>query len=173
MKTQANDKLTFSKSKSSRSGNGNKQTKPVEIPDTEFRLPKPTIPWREVEQRRAQWMAKHADPLSGGYSYPLLDILNYDDGSDTYFAERLVYNPQLNVLYLNFRYDCAIDLDRIQTRISLAGWARHLCGKNWVTIDHIDEFLKVVCEIKGGGTLYKPNQRDRVTAMPSAKAMPP
>ena len=117
--------------------------------ETEFRLPKPTITWKQVEQRRADFEAAHAAPF-GGQVYQLLDLLNYDDGSETYFKERLVYDPDLNVLHLNFRYDYEVDLDRIKTPLALIGWARHLSGKNWMrSRDHIDEFLKVVCEIKG------------------------
>lgn len=58
-------------------------------------------------------------------------IVRFDDRSN-YFD---FYNPEGRMVY-------SIELERV-TSDSVIKWVRHLCGKAWVTRDHIFQFLEL------------------------------
>jgi hypothetical protein len=55
---------------------------------------------------------------------------NWSRLSDQFYRERIVYVRSNKTLLLRFRYDYAIDLDRICCEGDLLHWILHLCGKS-------------------------------------------
>jgi hypothetical protein len=76
-----------------------------------MKLPPLTVTWKEVEEA---WDAT-GEKLPLGKIYRLLDFLDSPAGplEEQFFAERLVYDSKLDVLYVRFRYDYEVDLERI------------------------------------------------------------
>jgi hypothetical protein len=50
---------------------------------------------------------------------------------------------------LRFAYDYEVDLDRINSEADLLNWTLHLCGKTWMTVEHLGHFIETVAQIKG------------------------
>ena len=113
----------------------------------EIELPALTVTWKQVQDA---WDATgETGPL--GKVYRLSDFIDSPAGSleDQFFRERLVYDPNLDVLHVRFRYDYEVDLERITKPLHLLRWVAHLAEKTWMNAQFLHEFITRVCAIKG------------------------
>jgi hypothetical protein len=113
----------------------------------EFQFPPLTVTWKQCEDA---WDATGKQtPL--GKIYTAGDLIDSPAGplEEAFFRERLVYDPELDVLHVRFFYDYEVDTERITEPIHLLRWVLHLCGKTWMNMHFIKEFAKKVCAIKG------------------------
>lgn len=59
------------------------------------------------------------------------------------------HDKRANCLVINVVYEYDIDLSDIKSKSDLMRWVYHLLEKNWINTDHLHEFIKRVCLIKG------------------------
>jgi hypothetical protein len=107
----------------------------------EFQLPPLTVTWKQCEEAWA----------SLGSTFSAIALVECEGGKldDRFFAERLVYDPNLDVLHVRFFHDYEVDTQGITEPMHLVRWVLHFCGKTWMNVQFIDEFIKKVCAIKG------------------------
>ena len=105
------------------------------------KLPPLTVTWAQCE---AAW-----DAL--GPSFSPGDLLACEAGKleEQFFRERLVYDPNLDVLHVRFDYDYEVDTEEITRPLHLLRWTAHLAGKTWMNATFIHEFIEKVCAVKG------------------------
>jgi hypothetical protein len=110
------------------------------ITKEKFILPPLTLSWQEIQ---SAWNA-----LGNPWS-PLDPKADHASNlEEQFFAERLVYNPDLDVLHLRFSYDYEIDTQRIKNPMHLLRWISHLSEKTWMNTTFLDAVIKKVCTIK-------------------------
>jgi hypothetical protein len=117
-------------------------------------LPDLTVSEEEIENAKSEFwdLPPNQDGtipvFSKMHSIPEIADALYGKLSDQFYRQRIVHVKSNNVLLLRFRYDYEIDLDRIKTPLDLLGWALHLCGKTWMSTEHLHNFIETVCKIK-------------------------
>jgi hypothetical protein len=84
-----------------------------------------------------------------GFSPAAVMQSEFLDLKKNFYRQRIVRVRSNETLLVRFRYDYEIDLDKIDTEADLLIWLRHLCGKNWMTIERLRYVMDAIAAIKG------------------------
>lgn len=117
-------------------------------------LPALTVSLQELENARSDFWDAKPEATNSSPRFPkghsLVEILHApcEKLARQFYQQRIVYVQSNETLLLRFAYDYEVDLDRISSPLELLGWTLHLCGKNWMTTEHLHYFIEAVCQIK-------------------------
>lgn len=61
--------------------------------------------------------------------------------------KELVIIEDDTIVFVKHRYE--IELTRIKNRTDIIQWLHHMMGKNWVTVEMLEQFIEKVCAYRG------------------------
>lgn len=110
------------------------------------------LPDLTITQERLDALAREVfgkEESGNGFSPAAVIQSGFLDLTNNYYRQRIVRVRSNETLLVRFRYDYEIDLDKIDTEADLLIWLRHLCGKNWMTIERLRYVMDAIAAIKG------------------------
>jgi hypothetical protein len=126
--------------------NNNKIERPYGVASNPEHLPAFSVSQEQVEA--AQQKLFGTDDERYGVSPAAIIGSEWARLFDQFYRERVVYVRSNETLLLRFSYNYEIDLDRINSATDLLCWALHLCGKTWMSTEHLRHFIEAVGAIK-------------------------